>query len=106
MRPVRLLLVFPLATALAAPALAAEVDPSDLVLRQADVPAGFRVDNNATGVRSNSTEAAGNRQARDLFARSGRITGYEAEFDRGEASISSRVDAFRPSAGARMMFRF
>jgi hypothetical protein len=83
----------------------ADVDPGKLVLQEADVPKGFTVDEEETGVQSNR-EAGSDREARALVARSGRITGYEAEFDRGTASISSRADLFRTAAGATMLLRY
>ncbi len=90
---------------LALPASAAELDPRVLVLQSADVPAGFVLDREDTGVRTNEDEARESRQTRALIARLGRVTGYEAEWDqdRGMNVIHSRVDVFRATAGARML---
>jgi hypothetical protein len=92
---------------LALPATAAaQVDPSELVLRQADVPAGFRLDRDDTGVRTNEAEAGDEPRFRALFRRWGRVTGYEAEFDRASAAISSRADLFGSPAGAAALLSF
>jgi hypothetical protein len=40
---------------------------------------------------------------RALFARSGRVTGYEAAFERRTGIIRSRADLFRRPDGARMV---
>ena len=86
------------------PVAAAEPDPSRLALRQADVPSGFRVDARHTGIRTNSSQIGQYPQARDLFARSGRTTGYEIQFDKGDLMIGARVDVFRTKTGARIFF--
>jgi hypothetical protein len=99
----RLLLVPILLLALAVPASAAELDPSTLVLRQADVPTGFDVDAGRTGLRSNAAEAKGEPRFVSLLARWGRVTGYEVAFERRTASISSRADVLRTREGANMM---
>jgi hypothetical protein len=82
----------------------AEVVPKSLVLSQADLPAGFRLDPGGTGVRSNAAESKGHTEVSRMFARSGRVTGYEAQFDRGRSTIESRVDLFRRAAGAQVLF--
>ncbi len=106
----RSLLVTTLATAavllLAVSASAAEVNPKTLVLQQADVPAGFQVDRDDSGLRTNEQEAKGDRRLRGLFRRWERVTGYEMEYDRREASISSRADLFRAAEGARLVLAF
>jgi hypothetical protein len=84
-------------------AATADLDPRSLVLRQADVPAGFRLDRNGSGVRSNAEESAGQPEVRRMFARSGRVTGYEAAFDSAAAQLESRADVFRKPAGARLL---
>ena len=94
------------AALLSAPLAAAEIDPRALVLRQSDVPAGFVVDRGDTGLRTNEREAKSDPRASALFERWGRVTGYEAEFDRGSASISSRADLLRTAKGARMLLDF
>ena len=91
------------AAVLALPASAAEINPKTLVLQQADVPSGFRPDLQASGVRTNASESRRSGELRALLARSGRVTGYEAEFDGRDATIRSRTDLFRRPEGARMM---
>jgi hypothetical protein len=106
----RLCLALVLAGALAVPALglsaAAEVNPQALVLRQADVPAGFRLDRDDSGVRTNEEEAGSEPRFRRLFRSWGRLTGYEAEFDRQAAAISCRADLFRGARGAAALLAF
>jgi hypothetical protein len=85
-----------------APVGAAEIDAGRLVLRQSDVPPGFRLDARQSGVRTNAAESRSGVAARRLIARSGRTTGYEVEFDRQELVIDARVDLFRRASGARM----
>jgi hypothetical protein len=86
---------------LLAPQAAAEVDPRALVLQQADVPGGFRLDAKESGVRTNAMESKSGAEARRMIVRAGRVTGYENEFERGdEAMISSRADVMKSSAGA------
>jgi hypothetical protein len=94
------------AALLSAPLAAAELDPGALVLRQSDVPAGFEVDRVQTGSRTNEQEAKSDPRAAALFERWGRVTGYEAGFDRGSASIDSRADLLRTAKGARMLLDF
>lgn len=87
---------------LAAPAAAADVAPRALVLRSADVPAGWALDRGETGLRTNADEAGADRRSRALIARLGRVTGYQAEWRRGTMdSIVSRADVFRSTRGAR-----
>ncbi len=97
---VRLLLVTAVVLLLALPAAAAEVNPKLLVLQQADVPAGFQLDRDDSGLRSNEHEAKDDRRLRVLIRRWERVTGYETEFDRQDASISSRAEVFRTPEGA------
>jgi hypothetical protein len=92
--------------ALAVPASTAEVNPKLLVLQQADVPPGFALDRDDSGLRSNEREAKGDGRLRDLIRRWERTTGYEAEYDRRESSISSRADVFRTSEGANLLLAF
>lgn len=87
----------------AVPAAAADVHPRALALRLADVPPGFEVDREKTGVRSNASELRRYPGLAGLFTRVGRVTGYSAEFRRGSAFIGSRVDLVRRSAGARVL---
>jgi hypothetical protein len=89
---------------LALPASAAEADPSLLVLREADVPAGFKLDPDQTGVLSNASQAKGAEAAeRALLRRSGRTTGYESDFDLRDTKIKSRADVFRKAQGAKLV---
>ena len=105
--PVRLLvLVLVSVGVLAATASAATVDPKLLVLGQADVPAGFRLDRES--LLTNAKEAAREPRLGALYKRSGRITGYESAFETVDGgsgpSIESRADLFRQRAGARTYF--
>lgn len=100
---VRLLLATAAVLLLAGPASAAGVDPKALVLHQADVPAGYRLDRDGSGLRSNESEAKSDRRLPGLFRRWGRVTGYETEYDRREATITSRADLYRSPEGARLV---
>jgi hypothetical protein len=92
-----------MASALALPASAAEVDPRALVLRPADVPAGFRLDREDSGVRSNELEAKEYPETRAFFTRWRRVTGYQASYERRAAKIEARSDVFRTGAGAQAL---
>lgn len=76
------------------------LDPARLVLRLSDLPAGFRVDRDETGLRSNAREARSDPRLPRLFARWERLTGYQAQYDRGGQTVASRVDVFRSRQGA------
>lgn len=102
----RLLLATAVVLLLAVPAAAGEVSPKLLVLQQADVPSGFQLDRDESGLRSNEHEAKGNRRLRDLIRRWERVTGYEAVFDRHDASISSRAEVFRTPEGAGRLIAY
>lgn len=91
------------AAVLAAPAVSADVKPHALVLQQADVPSGFRLDRDGSGLRTNEAEAKGDIRLKGLFRRWGRVTGYETEYDRRESMVGSRADLLRSSEGARLM---
>jgi hypothetical protein len=95
------LLVVVVAALLGAPAATAQVDPGRLVLRQADVPAGFRLQPRESGVRTNALESR-EAEARRLIARSGRRIGYQTRFDRAGRTIQSRADLCRNARGARV----
>jgi len=88
---------------LAATASSATVDPRLLVLRRADVPAGFKP--HRSDVLTNAEESAGQPKVAAFFRRTGRITGFETVFetegDRNGPSIESRAELFRRAAGAR-----
>ncbi len=90
----------------AASASAAEVDPQLLVLRQADVPAGFALDRDRSGLRTNESESKGDRRLPGLLKRWGRVTGYETEYDHGEGTLTSRADLFRKAEGSRLMMAY
>lgn len=88
---------------LAAPAAAVDVAPRALVLRSADVPAGWAPARKETGLRTNEDEAGTDTKSRALIARLGRVTGYQAEWRRGAMdSLVSKADVFRSTGGARM----
>lgn len=89
--------------AVALPASAVQVDPKGLVLQQADVPRGFVVDRDETGLRTNAAEVRDEPKLAPLFRKWKRMTGYEAQYDRGEVKIESRVDVFASRAGARQI---
>ena len=88
---------------IAVPAAAAEVNPRLLSLQQADVPTGFQLDRAKSGVRTNASEIRKNPDLAALYARAERVTGYSAEYRRGSAFISSRVDVVRRPEGARTL---
>jgi hypothetical protein len=96
-----------LVLAVALPAGAATVDPKALVVGRADVPAGFRLDPDETGLRTNEVEARENPETRPLFRRWGRVTGYQARYENAaDASIEARVDLFRNANGAHELQRW
>ena len=94
------------ASVLAAASHAITIDPATLVLRKVDIPAGFQVDEGNTGIRSNEREGAEDPTLRTKLRAWGRLTGYEANFDRPGGGMSSRADVFRSSTGARKMLAF
>jgi hypothetical protein len=100
---VRRVIVFVSAAALVATATssAARIDPSALALRQGDVPSGFRVDPDDTGVRTNAQEMREFPDARPVITRFGRLTGYQSMYRRGSSRIQARADVFRTVGGAR-----
>jgi len=90
---------------LAIPASAAQVDPAGLVLRQADVPAGFLLDPEESGPRSNAVEVKEYPEIRAVV-RWGRVTGYQSAYARRTRSlgtIESRVDLFDGANGAHKL---
>jgi len=88
------------AAILASSASAADIAPGRLVLRQSDVPVGFKLDRDNSGVRTNAREGEGDPEFRALIARAGRITGYETQFDSRSDAIGSRADVFVTARGA------
>jgi hypothetical protein len=100
----RALVLLVLFGALALPASAAEVNPALLVLHKADLPYGFQADADDTFVQTNASAARGaDARTRALLRRSGRITGYQADYDFGDTTIRSRADVFRKPAGAKLV---
>lgn len=90
---------------LAVPALAAPIDPAELVLREVDVPVGFELDREESGVRSNAVEVREHPETR-VFVRWGRVTGYQAAYTRrtrNPGTIEARVDVFRGTDGAHKL---
>jgi len=90
----------------AVPASAGQVNPQLLVLRQADVPAGFALDREQSGQRTNETESKGDRRLPALLERWGRVTGYETEYDHRDGTLTSRADLFRNAEGSRLMMAY
>jgi hypothetical protein len=104
-RPLALLILAVLSVAVSAGA--ATVDPKALVVGPAQVPAGFRLDADETGLRTNEIEAREHPETRGRFRRWGRVTGYQARYERGNlASIETRVDLFESASGARKLHRW
>ena len=106
MRPPLVGALLALAALVAPVAAGALTDPGRLVLRQADLPAGFAVDRDETGLRTNALEAREVPETRNRFRRWGRGTGYQARFVRGHASIEARVDVFRGAGGASRLLEW
>lgn len=103
----RLAVVVLVVLAVALPAGAATIDPKALVVGPAQVPAGFRVDRDETGLRTNGREARDYPETRSRFRRWGRVTGYQARYERSDlASIETRVDVFRDGSGAQKLHRW
>jgi len=93
-----------IAALLAMPAGAASIDPKTLVLARSDLPAGYRLDRDGSGLRTNEQESKDGREARELVVRSGRLTGYEATWGKREITLDSRADLCRRPSGARILF--
>jgi hypothetical protein len=89
------------ATILAAPAAASGLDPRALVLGPTDVPTGFRLDGDESGLRTNELEARESPETRARFSRWRRVTGYQARYERSDSTIEARADLFRDTGGAR-----
>jgi hypothetical protein len=102
----RLVLCSVVVALLAAPALAASVDPSALALRQADVPAGFTLDRSESGVRTNAVEAKESPEAGRFFARWHRVTGYQTVWERRERRIEARADVFASAEGSQKLLEW
>jgi hypothetical protein len=84
---------------------AAQVDPKALLLRQGDVPAGFRPLPGQSGPRPNRAIASGGPDHARQIERSGRVSGYVRIWNlrtRDDARlISSLADLCRTASGAR-----
>ena len=105
-----------LAGALLSPAWAAHAapNPSGLVLRLSDLPAGFKIDTKETGVFSNARAAISEHNPKDRanFKRWGRLTGYRAQFTRSARTgrfgslvrVTSRASLFKAPSGAAASF--
>ena len=90
---------------LAVPASAAQIDPAEFVLRLAEVPVGFELDREESGLRSNELEVKENPEIR-VVVRWGRVTGYQAAYTRrtrNPGTIESRADLFNGATGARKL---
>jgi len=89
----------------AIPASAAQIDPAGLVLRQADIPAGFVLDAEESGARSNAQEVKEHPEIR-VVLRGGRVTGYQSAYTRRTrnlGTIESRADVFDSANGAHKL---
>lgn len=85
-------------------ASAAAPSPSALVLQQTDVPEGFELVRDESGVRTNEAEGRMSSEARAFFVRWKRVTGYQAVWERGSrAKLEARSDLFRTAAGAEAL---
>jgi hypothetical protein len=85
----------------AVPAIGASVQPKALVLQRSDVPRGYSLSN--TQLLGNPGPGA-KASFRALAKRTGRITGYYADFTHGSNEITSVAELFRRPAGARAYF--
>lgn len=74
----RSLLLAAVAFAAAIPTAAAGPDPRALVVAPADVPAGFRLVPDESGLRTNAQEAKDFPESRPYYRRWKRVTGYQA----------------------------
>jgi hypothetical protein len=96
-----LLVAVVVAVLAAAPSGAATVNPKALVLRKADVPRGYTLDD----MQLLGNPGSGAKESfRELAKRSGRITGYYAHFAQGTKEITSVAELFRSPGGARIYF--
>jgi hypothetical protein len=88
------------------PAAAGQVDPKALLLRQSDLPAGFRLLPDQSGPRPNRELVSGGPDHARQVQRSGRVSGYVRIWNlrtRDDARlISSLADLCRTASGARI----
>jgi hypothetical protein len=87
-----------IALLVATSASAAGIQPKALVLHKADVPKGYSLSN--TQLLENPGPGA-KPSFRQLAKRTGRITGYYADFTQGSDEITSVAELFRGPEGAR-----
>jgi hypothetical protein len=87
----------------ASAAAAAQPDPEGLVLRQSDMPRGYSLDRDESGLRTNALEAKEYPQLRSKFGAWRRIVGYQVEYERDDETIGSRADLFRGRSGPQSM---
>ncbi len=97
------LLGFLVAAVLVQSAGATAVAPQSVVLRQSDVPAGYRLNPDKSGRRTSAQDSVGYPGLRTKIASWGRLGGYQNQFDKGDDSIASRADVFHGRSGARQM---
>ncbi len=97
------LLGFLVVLAVSAGANGAAVDPATLVLRQADVPPAYRLNDGESGARTVAQNAAGYPGLKAKYRTWGHLAGYQVRFDKGDDSIVSRVDVFRGRTGGHRM---
>ncbi|SRR5579884_1457122 len=93
--------------------LAPDTDPRTFVLDATDVGSGFRLNSDQSGMRPN--EAASNRDDVARYQQWGRITGYNAQFEREPSLLSSltqtglvlqAVSLYRTPEGAQAAFDY
>ncbi len=105
LRVVSLLVVPVLGIALAATALAATADPQRLIVRPSDLPADFRLNERYHGYESNDRFVRGRPAYRRVVARSKRLTGYYALYEKqvplALPAVNTNVSLFRTTDGAR-----
>jgi len=82
---------------------ATSVAPGSLVLRQTDVPTGYRLNPNKSGNRTIAQDSVGYPALRSRFAKWRRLGGYQNQFDRDDDTIASRTEVFEGRSGARQM---
>jgi hypothetical protein len=89
-----------------APTSSSATDPKALVLQLRDVPAGFE---RTTGRYVSNAQANRESSVKKNYAKLGRITGYEAEFEKeailGILQISSTASTYKTAAGAHNSIR-
>lgn len=113
MRRLLLPLVLLAAAGTATAGVHASIAPQQLVLRLADLPAGFSIDRNETGPRPNAVVARETSSTLVQLARWGRIGGYQATFTReptlrgllaGSLEVQSVASVYRTTRGAAASF--